>query len=184
EKEIALHRQFGNGHIIAKMNSLTDKMMLLKLYEASQAGVRIELIVRGICCLIPGIPGVSENITVRSVIGRFLEHSRIYYFYHNGEENLYLSSADMMTRNMIKRVEIAFPVLDSKWKQHIISILKMYLYDNVKAWTLDSQGLYTKSKPNGLKPVHAQKELMHLEKEITHPPKRNLFQRITSFLTK
>ncbi|MFO8069332.1 MAG: polyphosphate kinase 1, partial [Alkalibacterium sp.] len=163
EKEIRLHRQFGNGHIIAKMNSLTDKKMLLKLYEASQAGVKIELIVRGICCLIPGIPGVSENITVRSVIGRFLEHSRIYYFNHDGEENIYLSSADMMTRNMIKRVEIAFPVLDDKWKQYIISILKIYLYDNVKAWTLNSSGIYEKTAPGDRKAVHAQKELMELE---------------------
>ncbi|OJF95947.1 RNA degradosome polyphosphate kinase [Alkalibacterium sp. 20] len=163
EKEIRLHKQYGNGHVIAKMNSLTDKMMLLKLYEASQAGVKIELIVRGICCLIPGIPGVSENITVRSVIGRFLEHSRIYYFYHNGEENIYLSSADMMTRNMIKRVEIAFPILSDKWKKYIISILKMYLYDNVKAWTLNSSGIYEKTTPGGRKAVHAQKELMELE---------------------
>jgi len=184
EKEIELHRRYGNGHIIAKMNSLTDKMMLLKLYEASQAGVKIELIVRGICCLIPGILGVSENITVRSVIGRFLEHSRVYYFYHNGEENLYLSSADMMTRNMIKRVEIAFPVLDEKWKRHIISILKMYLYDNMKAWTLDAEGLYKKTQPDGLKPVHAQKELMHLENTLSTSPKRNLLQRFRSFLNK
>lgn len=162
EKEISLHKQFQNGHIIAKMNSLTDKKMLVKLYEASQAGVKIELIVRGICCLIPGIPGISENITVRSVIGRFLEHNRVYYFYHNGSENLYLSSADMMTRNMIKRVEIAFPVLDTSLKNHIISILTLYLYDNVKAWTLNNKGLYTKLKPGGDKPVHAQKELMQL----------------------
>src|SRR5699024_10976813 len=153
EKEMALHKEFGNGHIIAKMNSLTDKKMILKLYEASQAGVRIELIVRGICCLIPGIKGVSETITVRSVIGRFLEHSRIYYFNHNGEENLYLSSADMMTRNMIKRVEIAFPILDKKLKAHILSIMKLYLYDNTKAWVLDSDGIYMKLSPRGHKPV-------------------------------
>lgn len=161
EKEMALHKEFGNGHIIAKMNSLTDKKMILKLYEASQAGVRIELIVRGICCLIPGIKGVSETITVRSVIGRFLEHSRIYYFNHNGEENLYLSSADMMTRNMIKRVEIAFPILDKKLKAHILSIMKLYLYDNTKAWVLDSDGIYMKLSPRGHKPVSAQQELMN-----------------------
>lgn len=184
EKEIYLHRQYGNGHIIAKMNSLTDKKMLLKLYEASQAGVKIELIVRGICCLIPGIPGVSENITVRSVIGRFLEHSRIYYFNHNGEENLYLSSADMMTRNMINRVEIAFPVLSIRWKKHIISILKIYLYDNVKAWTLNSSGLYEKAAPAGQKAVHAQKELMELERSFTLLPKRRLLQWFTNLFNK
>ena len=164
EKEIKLHTRYGNGHIIAKMNSLTDKKMLLKLYEASQAGVRIELIVRGICCLIPGISGVSENITVRSIVGRFLEHSRVYYFYHNGEENLYLSSADMMTRNMIKRVEIAFPVLEPPLKSHILSILKLYLYDNTKAWILTSDGFYKKASPSS-KPVHAQNELLSISSE-------------------
>lgn len=184
EKEISLHTQYGNGHVIAKMNSLTDKKMLLKLYEASQAGVKIELIVRGICCLIPGIPGVSENITVRSVIGRFLEHSRIYYFNHNGEENIYLSSADMMTRNMIKRVEIAYPVLNDRWKRHIISILKMYLYDNVKAWTLDADGLYEKQTPEGQKAVHAQKELMELETTFDSLPKQSLSQWLSAFFSK
>ncbi|GEK91923.1 RNA degradosome polyphosphate kinase [Alkalibacterium kapii] len=168
EKEISLHKQYGNGHIIAKMNSLTDKKMLLKLYEASQAGVRIELIVRGICCLVPGIEGVSENITVRSIVGRFLEHSRVYYFYHNGAANLYLSSADMMTRNMIKRVEIAFPVLDNNLKRYILSILKLYLYDNVKAWNLTHDGLYTKTALNGLRPVHAQEVLMQLKQKTSN----------------
>lgn len=162
EKEIQLHQSFGNGHIIAKMNSLTDKKMILKLYEASQAGVKIELIVRGICCLIPGIEGISDNISVRSVIGRFLEHSRIYYFYHNGEEELYLSSADMMTRNMIKRVEIAFPILNDELEKHILSILKLYLYDNTKAWELNAQGVYHKLTPQGNKPVSAQQTLMDL----------------------
>lgn len=161
EKEIELHKSYGNGHVIAKMNSLTDKKMLLKLYEASQSGVKIELIVRGICCLISGIPGVSENITVRSVIGRFLEHSRVYYFHHNGEENLYLSSADMMTRNMIKRVEIAFPVLNDSLKAHILSVLKLYLYDNTKAWILTSDGTYSKTFSSE-KAIHAQNELLTL----------------------
>ncbi|GEN50878.1 RNA degradosome polyphosphate kinase [Alkalibacterium pelagium] len=176
EKEIKLHTRYGNGHIIAKMNSLTDKKMLLKLYEASQAGVKIELIVRGICCLIPGIPGISENITVRSIVGRFLEHSRVYYFYHNGEENLYLSSADMMTRNMIKRVEIAFPVLEPLLKSHILSILKLYLYDNTKAWILTSDGLYKKASLSD-KAVHAQNELLSIsseqEKVKENPPSSN-----------
>lgn len=166
EKEIQLHKTFGNGHIIAKMNSLTDKKMLMKLYEASQAGVKIELIVRGICCLIPGIPGVSENITVRSIIGRFLEHSRVYYFHHNGEKNLYLSSADMMTRNMIKRVEIAFPILNPQQKAYILSILKLYLYDNTKAWILGKDATYKKASPKE-NPVHAQLELMELSRKAS-----------------
>ena len=101
------------------MNSLTDKQYILKLYEASQAGVKIELVIRGICCLIPGISGLSETITVRSIIGRFLEHTRIYYFYNNGDEKLYLASADMMTRNLSRRVEIAFPILDEKYRTEI-----------------------------------------------------------------
>lgn len=182
EKEVRLHKEHGNGHIIAKMNSLTDKKMLMKLYEASQAGVKIELIVRGICCLIPGIPGVSENITVRSIIGRFLEHSRIYYFHHNGEEPIYLSSADMMTRNMIKRVEIAFPILDEKQKAHILSILKLYLYDNTKAWVLNEQGSYSKLQPSE-NPVHAQKELMDLSRKaaVEHTVSKSKWSQLTSW---
>ncbi len=162
EQEMAMHKKYGNGYVIAKMNSLTDKKMILKLFEASQVGVKIDLIIRGICCLIPGIPGISENITVRSVVGRFLEHSRIYYFHSNGEEKLYLSSADMMTRNMIKRVEIAYPVLDNLIKKHILSILKLYLYDNTKAWGLNEDGLYRKLFPGQNKAVNAQEELMRL----------------------
>ena len=101
-------KQNGNGRIIAKMNSLTDKPIILKLYEASQAGVKIELIISGICCLRPKIAGVSENIRVISIVGRFLEHSRIFYFHNGGNENVFLSSADWMTRNMEKRIEIFF----------------------------------------------------------------------------
>lgn len=161
EKEIHLHKEHGNGRIIAKMNSLTDKKIILKLFEASQAGVKIDLIIRGICCLIPGIPGVSENIQVRSIVGRFLEHSRVYYFHHNGEENLYLSSADMMTRNMIQRVEIAFPILEDKWKKHILNTLKLFLYDNTKAWDLQEDTTYIKATPlDGEKPISVQMQLL------------------------
>ncbi|MDU3185238.1 MAG: RNA degradosome polyphosphate kinase, partial [Staphylococcus epidermidis] len=106
DKEIRSHLQHGNGKIMMKMNSLTDKTIIEKLFEASQAGVKIQLIIRGICCLKPGIPGISENIEVVSIVGRLLEHSRIYYFHNNSEAHIYLSSADVMTRNMIKRVEI------------------------------------------------------------------------------
>jgi polyphosphate kinase len=124
------------------MNSLSDKQIILKLYEASNAGVKIDLIVRGICCLRPGIKDVSENITVRSIVGMFLEHSRIYYFHHNGEEKLYLSSADLMTRNMENRIEILFPILNAQLMQRIQKWLNVMLKDNVKARIQDSSGQY------------------------------------------
>jgi polyphosphate kinase len=142
DEEIRYHREYGNGRIIAKMNSLTDKELIMKLYEASQAGVDIDLIVRGICCLRPRIPGVSENIRVRSIVGRFLEHSRIYYFHHNGEEKVFLSSADLMTRNMEKRVEILFPIFAEHLKKRIMNILSIMLADNVKAREQDENGEY------------------------------------------
>ena len=115
------------------MNSLTDKDLMMKMYEASIAGVKVELIIRGICCLRPGIPGISENITVTSIVGRFLEHSRIYCFNNNGDEKIYLSSADMMTRNMIKRVEILFPIYDAAAKARIQHIMDLQIADTAKA---------------------------------------------------
>lgn len=142
DREIELHKQYGNGFIRAKMNSLTDKDLMMKLYEASIAGVKIDLIIRGICCIRPGIPGISENITVTSIVGRFLEHSRIFWFHHNGENNLYLSSADMMTRNMIKRVEILFPIYSPEIKARIQRIMLTQLEDNQKARIQDSNGNY------------------------------------------
>ena len=168
DDEIASHKQFGNGHILAKMNSLTDKRVIMKLYEASQAGVRVDLIIRGICCLKPQVPGVSENIHVRSIVGRFLEHSRIYYFHHNGDENLFLSSADMMTRNMIKRVEIEFPILDQAIKKEILALMDVYLADNTKARELHPNGTYRHVR-NDKPAVDVQKYFMELankEKEI------------------
>ncbi|MGX7108725.1 RNA degradosome polyphosphate kinase [Facklamia miroungae] len=142
DEEIVFQKQYGNGRIIAKMNSLTDVPLIHKLYEASQAGISIDLIVRGICCLKPGIPGISDNIRVRSIVGRFLEHSRIYYFNHNGDNHLFLSSADMMTRNMIKRVEIEFPILDKDIEADIIDYLELQLADNMKARELQVNGDY------------------------------------------
>jgi len=142
DDEIEYHKQFGEGRIIAKMNSITDKPIILKLYAASQAGVKIDLIVRGICCLRPGIEGVSENIRVRSIVDRFLEHSRIFYFHHRGEEKIYLSSADWMTRNMEKRIEILFPVLSQKSKDRIKEILEITLLDNTKAREQSKDGNY------------------------------------------
>lgn len=142
DQEIAYHRQYGNGYILAKMNALTDKQIIRKFYEASRAGVKIDLIVRGICCLRPGIKDVSETITVRSIVGRFLEHSRIYYFHHNGKEKLFLSSADLMTRNMENRVEILFPILKRHLKKRIKNWLLLMLHDNCKAREQDNNGIY------------------------------------------
>lgn len=142
DEEINFHNKYSNGHIIAKMNSLADKAIIKKLYEASNAGVKIDIIVRGICCLRPGIKGVSENIRVRSIVGRFLEHSRIYYFHHNGEEKIFLSSADLMTRNMDKRIEILFPIFDGDLKIRLNGILATLLADNVKAREQDENGRY------------------------------------------
>ncbi len=165
ENEMAMQKAHGNGYFAAKMNSLTDKVLIEKMYEASQAGVKIDLIIRGICSLIPGIPGVSENITVRSIVGRFLEHSRIYYFYNNGQSDLYLSSADMMTRNMVHRVEIAFPILSKTIKETIIETLALFLSDNTKAWVLQSDESYSKLTPDDKPPISAQNELMRQTEE-------------------
>ncbi|MDG5788775.1 RNA degradosome polyphosphate kinase [Evansella sp. AB-P1] len=143
DEEMESAKKFGNGRIIAKMNSLSDKQIILKLYEASCVGVKIDLIVRGICCLKAGVPHVSENITVRSIVDRFLEHSRIFYFYNNGKEKIFLSSADWMTRNMERRIEILFPVHEYSIKKRIVDILTVILKDNVKARIQQQNGEYT-----------------------------------------
>ena len=134
------------AHIIAKMNSLVDPEVIRSLYKASQAGVKIELIVRGICCLRPGIKGVSENIKVRSVVGRFLEHSRIFYFRHDGAENLYIGSADWMQRNLNQRVEAMFPIEDERLKRKAMTVLDLMLRDNIKARELKADGVYVRAK--------------------------------------
>ena len=157
DEEIVCHKKHGNGFIRAKMNSLTDKDLMMKLYEASIAGVKIELLIRGICCIRPGIPGISENITVTSIVGRFLEHSRIYWFHHNGENKIFLSSADMMTRNMIKRVEILFPVYSPDIKKRIMRITQLQFEDNQKARIQDSNGKYHyKEDHNSDKKINSQ----------------------------
>ncbi len=151
------HAEAGKkAHIVAKMNSLCDKEIISALYEASAAGVKIELIVRGICCLKVGIPGVSENISVRSIVGNFLEHSRIFYFYNNGEENVYMGSADWMPRNLDKRVEILFPVENPVLKEQVIHILDVELADNVKARVLQTDGSYEKVDKRGKVLVNSQ----------------------------
>ncbi|EDL65064.1 RNA degradosome polyphosphate kinase [Bacillus sp. SG-1] len=160
DQEIVSHKANGNGRIMAKMNSLTDKELIMKLYQASSAGVKIDLIVRGICCLRPGIKGVSENIQVTSIVGRFLEHSRIYYFHHNGEGKMYLSSADMMTRNMVKRVEILFPIFEDGIKRRLLEILDLTLRDNMKARKQDSEGKYHYvQRKEGEPSINSQQEL-------------------------
>lgn len=143
QREIEHQCQNNQGRLIFKVNSLVDKRMIQMLYRASQAGVEIELIVRGICCLRPGVPGVSENIHVRSIVGRFLEHSRIYYFCNGGQEEVYLGSADLMPRNIDRRVEVLFPVQEPVMVAHILNdILKFYLQDNTKVRILRSDGSY------------------------------------------
>jgi len=137
------------AHIIVKVNSLTDPKMIKALYKASQAGVRIDLIVRGMCCLRPGIPGVSHNIHVRSIIGRFLEHSRVYYFLSGGEEKIFLASADWMERNLDRRVETCFPLEGKKLKLRVKKELETYLSDNVGSWILQPDGRYVRSTPSG-----------------------------------
>lgn len=159
DKEIRSHLQHGNGKIMMKMNSLTDKTIIEKLFEASQAGVKIQLIIRGICCLKPGIPGISENIEVVSIVGRLLEHSRIYYFHNNSEAHIYLSSADVMTRNMIKRVEILFPVEDKSIGQRLVNYMNLQLSDNQKGRYQDAQALYHYVENNS-SPLNSQSYLM------------------------
>ncbi|MDD3218323.1 MAG: RNA degradosome polyphosphate kinase [Lachnospiraceae bacterium] len=137
------------AHIIAKMNSLCDPVIIAALYSASAAGVKIDLIIRGICSLKVGIPGISENITVRSIVGNFLEHARIFYFYSNGKEEVYMGSADWMPRNLDKRVEIVFPVENEKLKQEVIHILDIQMQDTLKAHILQPGGTYEKIDKRG-----------------------------------
>jgi polyphosphate kinase len=149
DREIALHQEHGNGHLIFKMNALIDPLCIAALYRASQAGVKIDLQIRGICCLRPGIPGVSENITVTSIVGRFLEHARIYYFNNGGAEEVFLGSADLMPRNLDRRVEVLFPVEKPALRTAIIStILPAQLNDTIKVRLLQSDGSYVRKKPS------------------------------------
>jgi len=152
----------GVGRIVAKMNALTDEALIHALIQAGQQGVKIDLIVRGACMLPAQVPGVTDNIRVRSVIGRFLEHSRVFYFRSNDEEELYLSSADWMNRNMMRRVELAWPVMDPMQRQRIVDeCLVAYLYDGVDAWDLLPDGTYARVKPEGRRVAHgAQAALM------------------------
>jgi polyphosphate kinase len=151
------------GQIIAKMNALLEPDVIAALYDASRAGVSIDLVVRGVCALRPGIPGISENIRVRSIVGRFLEHSRVFYFHNNGAEDVYLSSADWMYRNFFRRVEVCFPVLDPALKKRVIAEgLKAYLDDECQAWDMDPDGNYRLSTPRRGKAVGVQDALINM----------------------
>ena len=160
DRESQHARAGGSARIIVKLNALVEPLVIEALYRASCAGVRVQLIVRGVCALCPGIPGVSENITVRSVIGRFLEHSRVYWFENGGAPELYLSSADWMERNFFRRVEIAFPVLREQHRDRIFRDLEAYLADNVNAWELHSDGTYQRVTPGTDAPREAQQMML------------------------
>jgi polyphosphate kinase len=148
EREIEWHRKTGAGRLIFKMNALVDPPMIQALFRASQAGVRIDLLVRGVCCLRPGIPGISDNIRVISVVGRFLEHSRIYSFHNGGTEDIYLGSADLMPRNLDRRVEIVFPIEDPVLRAYLREdVLETYLRDTVNAQELQPDGTYRRILP-------------------------------------
>ncbi len=155
DEEIALAKAGKTAYIGLKMNSLTDKKIMEKLVKASKAGVKIDMIIRGICCLIPGIPGKTENIRVRSIVGRFLEHSRIYIFGSKGREKVYIASADFMTRNTVKRVEVATPVEDKDLKARLINMFQIMLSDNVKAREFYADGAYRYAK-SGKPAINAQ----------------------------
>ena len=152
------------ARIVAKVNSLVDPGMIEALYKASQAGVDIQLNIRGICCLRPGVPGLSENIRVTSIIDRFLEHARVYYFYHGGDRRVFISSADLMQRNLDRRVELLVPILDADCRQQVIQILELCLDDTAKARKITSDGGY--EKPAGVSSaLRCQNESQRLAQE-------------------
>jgi polyphosphate kinase len=153
DREIKIHEEKGGGYLAFKMNGLVDKQIIQALYRASQAGVKIDLNVRGLCCMRPGIAGVSENIRVVSIVGRFLEHARIYYFKNGGEQEVLLGSSDMMPRNLDRRVEVLFSVPDPRIKSSILKILEVHLKDNVKSRLLLPDGNYRRVKPQPGEPV-------------------------------
>jgi polyphosphate kinase len=160
ERTVAAHEQGRPTRIRLKMNSLVDRACIQALYRASQAGVPIELNVRGICCLRPGVPGVSETIRVVSILGRFLEHSRIYAFERDGDWQVYIGSADLMPRNLDTRVELVAPVRDETLRADLLDTLERCLADNVNAWELHEDGDWVRRSPNGSEPRCVQRELM------------------------
>ena len=159
-REMAFAREGKPARIIAKMNALIEPQIIQTLYSAAMAGVKIDLIVRGICALRPGLPGISENITVRSVIGRFLEHSRVYYFHNDGSPEIFCASADWMERNFFRRIEVCFPIERKQHRDRIVEDLQTYLADNEQAWVLKPDGNYERANANGAPPVTAQQVLI------------------------
>jgi polyphosphate kinase len=175
DRETKNAREGKEAKIIAKMNSLCDKEIIAALYEASAAGVQIDLIVRGICCLRVGIPKVSENIRIRSIVGNFLEHSRIFYFFNDGIPEIYMGSADWMPRNLDRRVEIIFPVENEEIKKKVFHILEVELMDNTKAHVLNSQGQYEKIDKRGKTLVNSQEQFVK-EAKVKKKKEYNIYQ--------
>lgn len=166
EREIELHKEHGDGQIIFKCNQLVDQTVIEALYRASMAGVRIHLLVRGICCLRPGVPGISENITVTALLGRFLEHARVYWFANHGESILYMGSADMMPRNLDRRIEVLTPVLDPEIRRFIRdTALELQLGDNTQTWKLKEDGVYQRVVPaKKTRELSSQVQMMNLQR--------------------
>ncbi len=166
KREIAHARAGKPARIIAKLNSLLEPQIIQALYQASMAGVKVDLIVRGTCALRPGIRGISENIRVRSIVGRFLEHSRVYYFHNDGQAEIYCASADWMERNFFRRIEVCFPIEDRSHRERIVRDLETYLEDNTQAWELDSKGTYSRLNPGEGPAVSAQQTLLQRHAEL------------------
>jgi polyphosphate kinase len=162
KREIARAKEGVGGHIVVKLNSLVDRRTIKFLYDASRAGVKIDLLIRGICCLVPRVPGLSDNIRVHSVIDRFLEHSRIFYFRNGGDFEVYVSSGDWMPRNFYRRIEVMYPILDNALRTRLVEqVLRVSLADDVKAWSLRSDGSYRR-RPRGRSPVRSQEAFVEL----------------------
>ncbi|MCD7773344.1 MAG: polyphosphate kinase 1, partial [Ruminococcus sp.] len=193
DAEIAKAKRGEEAFVGAKLNSLTDKVLIDKLIECSQAGVKVNLVIRGICCLIPQVKGYTDNITVVSIVGRYLEHARFYMFGADEEtRKVYISSADFMTRNTIRRVEVAAPIYDKEIKARIIDMFNTMLNDNIKARVLGGDGIYLKRSPNGEEVINAQEVFYReavekarlFEDKQSKPSKQGIFRRILNLFTR
>ncbi len=178
QRESAYARNGEPAHIVAKMNSLCDPELIGALYEANAAGVKIDLIVRGICSLKVGIPGISDNISVRSIVGSFLEHTRIYYFLNGGQEEVYLASADWMPRNLDRRVEILFPIENENLKKEVMHVLEIQLQDTLKAQIKQTDGSYEKVDRRGKPALCAQEYFMEYARNLNKPQEDMLHDRV------